>query len=140
MPAENIVQVAANLIKSDCHMATLHKIINEDEARDPNQVKLVHDYLGRALYFSRSVIPFKRNMDKNGYLGHIGLYAYRVGFIKDFSQLPAASLEVTESLEQLRALWNGYSIHTELAIALPGPGIDTEHDLERVSAIMQKLL
>ena len=136
MPAANLMQVAANLVASNCDMATLHKEVDAVHAADPNQVKLVHDQNGRALYFSRALIPYDRNDTIVNYCGHIGLYAYRVGFIKTFSQLPPCDLETAESLEQLRALANGYSIHTETAHEIPGPGIDTEADLRRAEALM----
>ena len=136
MPAVNIAQVAQNLASHDCAMATLHKRIDAGAAQDPNLVKLVQDQNGRALYFSRSPIPFDRSGRFDHYLGHIGIYAYRVGFIETFSKLPACDLELAESLEQLRALYNGYPIHSALALADPGPGIDTEQDLARVAEIM----
>jgi 3-deoxy-manno-octulosonate cytidylyltransferase (CMP-KDO synthetase) len=136
MPAVNLVQVARNLVSSGCSMATLHKEIDSDHAQDPNQVKLVHDFRGQALYFSRARIPFDRSNRDNSYHGHIGLYAYRVGFIEAFSQLPPCEPELAESLEQLRALYNGYTIHTAIAQALPGPGIDTEADLLRAERLM----
>lgn len=136
MPAANLVQVATNLVASGCDMATLHKEIDAVHAQDPNQVKLVHDQRGHALYFSRSVIPHERGNAVRHYCGHIGLYAYRVGFIGAFSQLPPCELELAESLEQLRALYNGYSIHSETARELPGPGIDTEADLRQVEQLM----
>ena len=140
MPAVNLVQVAANLVTSGCDMATLHKDIDAEHARDPNQVKLVHDQRGHALYFSRSVIPYDCNNQLERYHGHIGLYAYRVGFIRVFSQLAPCDLEVAESLEQLRALCNGYSIHSEIASEVPGPGIDTEADLQRAERLMEQLI
>jgi 3-deoxy-manno-octulosonate cytidylyltransferase (CMP-KDO synthetase) len=136
MPATNMTQLARNLESSSCDMATLHKSIDKEQANDPNQVKLVHDVNGQALYFSRSSIPFDREGACQSYFGHIGIYAYRVGFLKKFSQLPVCHLEDTEKLEQLRALWNGYSIHTELARELPGPGIDTEADLAKVTKLL----
>jgi len=136
MPASNLTQVAGNLAESECDMATLHKTIDKQRALDPNQVKLVHNNKGQALYFSRSIIPFDRDNNCEQYSGHIGLYAYRVGFLSRFNQLPVCDLENTEKLEQLRALWNGYRIHTELANELPGPGIDTEDDLELVSKLL----
>lgn len=137
MPAVNINQVAHNLEIHDCAIATLHKMIDAEQARDPNLVKLVHDHRGRALYFSRSVIPYQRGDQAGQYCGHIGLYAYRVGFIETFSQLEPSELEIVESLEQLRALNYGYSIHSEIAQAIPGPGIDTEEDLHRVEALLE---
>jgi len=136
MPAVNITQVAENLAASDCSMATLHKVIDVSQAQDPNLVKLVHDQSGHALYFSRSLIPYDRSGEVEQYLGHIGIYAYRVGFLETFSQLAPCELEIAESLEQLRALCNGYSIHSEIARAAPGPGIDTEQDLARVKKLM----
>jgi 3-deoxy-manno-octulosonate cytidylyltransferase (CMP-KDO synthetase) len=136
MPAVNITQIAENLAASNCSMATLHKVIDLNQAQDPNQVKLVHDQSGHALYFSRSLIPYDRSGEVEQYLGHIGIYAYRVGFLETFSQLAPCELEIAESLEQLRALCNGYSIHSEIARAAPGPGIDTEQDLARVIKLM----
>lgn len=139
MPARNMTQVALNLDSSACDMATLHKLIDKSHAENPNQVKLVHDKNGRALYFSRSVIPFDRDNASHTYFGHIGIYAYRVGFLSRFSQLAVCTLEDSEKLEQLRALWNGYSIHTELACELPGPGVDTQADLEEVTQLLANL-
>jgi 3-deoxy-manno-octulosonate cytidylyltransferase (CMP-KDO synthetase) len=136
MPAVNITQVAENLVASNCSMATLHKVIDSTQAQDPNQVKLVHDRSGHALYFSRSLIPYDRSGEVEQYFGHIGIYAYRVGFLDTFSQLSPCELEIAESLEQLRALCNGYAIHSEIARAAPGPGIDTEQDLARVKKLM----
>ena len=136
MPAENILQVAQNLAAHDCMMATLHKLIDAEAARDPNLVKLVHDVNGYALYFSRAPIPYDRSGDGVDYCGHIGIYAYRAGFIETFNGLEPSPLEMAESLEQLRALDNGFRIHSEIARADPGPGIDTGADLERVRKIM----
>jgi 3-deoxy-manno-octulosonate cytidylyltransferase (CMP-KDO synthetase) len=136
MPAVNITQVAENLVASNCSMATLHKVIDSTQAQDPNQVKLVHDRSGHALYFSRSLIPYNRSGEVEQYFGHIGIYAYRVGFLDTFSQLSPCELEIAESLEQLRALCNGYAIHSEIARAAPGPGVDTEQDLARVKKLM----
>ena len=135
MPAVNITQVAESLAASDCSMATLHKVIDLSQAQDPNLVKLVHDQSGRALYFSRSLIPYDCSGELEQYFGHIGIYAYRAGFVETFSQLAPCELEIAESLEQLRALCNGYSIHSEIARAVPGPGIDTEQDLARAEKL-----
>lgn len=135
MPAANIDQVAANLASHDCAMATLYKLIDAEEASNPDQVKLVHDGAGRALYFSRARIPCDRGGGAR-YRGHIGIYAYRAGFIETFSSLPPAELELAESLEQLRALGSGYAIHCDLARENPGPGIDTEADLAEVETLL----
>lgn len=137
MPAANLRQVADNLVHSGCDMATLHKWISAEQAQDPNLVKLVHDDSGRALYFSRASIPFVRGDASPDFCGHIGLYAYRAGFVRCFSTLPPCALETSESLEQLRALYFGFSIHTAVAVATPGPGIDTEADLAAVAGKLQ---
>lgn len=139
MPAANMTQVAVNLAKSNCDMSTLHKIISREQALNPNQVKLVHDSRGITNYFSRSLIPFDRDDEAQQFFGHIGIYAYQVGFLKTFTQLPVCNLESREKLEQLRALWNGYRIHTELAAELPGPGVDTEQDLQQVIQILENI-
>ncbi|MFT7675951.1 MAG: 3-deoxy-manno-octulosonate cytidylyltransferase (CMP-KDO synthetase) [Gammaproteobacteria bacterium] len=139
MPSSNLTQVADLLQRGDCDMATLHKPVDQEDARDTNLVKLVHDKNGRVLYFSRSVIPLNREGGRMQHFGHIGLYAYRVGFIKAFSQLDSCDLELTEQLEQLRALWHGHSIDTELAGEFPGPGVDTEKDLLEMEKLMSRL-
>lgn len=135
MPAANIDQVAGNLARSDCAMATLYEPVDAEAAGNPNLVKLVHDAGGRALYFSRSPIPYDRSGNAR-YLGHIGIYAYRVGFIETFSALPPSELERAEALEQLRALANGYAVHCAAACEKPGPGIDTEEDLAAVERLI----
>lgn len=137
MPAINMTQVADILATRDCAMATLHKPVDRDHAKDPNLVKLVHDQQGRALYFSRSVIPHDRNAAVESYCGHIGIYAYRMDFIETFSALEPSHLELSESLEQLRVIDHGYVIHTEVARESPGPGVDTEEDLQRVAKLME---
>ncbi len=139
MPAENLTQVANNLVRSGYDMSTLHKSIDVEMANDPNQVKLISDKNGRALYFSRSKIPFERDFARVSYAGHIGLYAYRVGFLKTYAALKPCMLEQSEKLEQLRALYHGYNIHTELALKTPGIGVDTEQDLQRVTDQIRKL-
>lgn len=137
MPADNLRQVAGNLLASGCDMATLHKSIDAQSAQNPNQVKLVHDQAGKALYFSRACMPYLRDEGSADYYGHIGLYAYRVGFLKLYAGLAPCMLEQSEKLEQLRALYYGYSIHTELARKAPGTGVDTPEDLLKVSQLLQ---
>ena len=139
MPPANLTQVANNLVASGCDMATLHKVIGDEHAVDPNVVKLVADARGRALYFSRSKIPFPRDEAVADYCGHIGLYAYRVGFLKTYASLTPCALEHSEKLEQLRALFYGYTIHTELAQAIPGIGVDTEQDLRLVTEQLRRM-
>ncbi len=138
MPAPNLSQVAHNLASSGFDMATLHKPIDQQAAQDPNLVKLVTDQFGSCLYFSRSLIPFERDQGEASYAGHIGLYAYRVGFLRAYAAMPPCMLEQSEKLEQLRALYYGYSIHSQQAIAIPGPGVDTEADLRRVSQLLEQ--
>jgi 3-deoxy-manno-octulosonate cytidylyltransferase (CMP-KDO synthetase) len=137
--------VAAALVaQPDAAMGTAaHAIDNAADFANPNVVKVVLDAKGLALYFSRAPIAWWRDGFANGIhtlpdpapLRHIGIYAYRVGFLRLFPQLAQAPIEVTESLEQLRALWHGYRIAVHIADHAPGPGVDTPEDLERVRAI-----
>jgi len=108
---------------------------------NPNVVKLVCDARGRALYFSRAPIPWARDALADGVqrlapglpaLHHVGLYAYRAGFLRRFPTLAVGALERTESLEQLRALEHGFAIAVHVADAHPAAGVDTPQDLERV--------
>jgi 3-deoxy-manno-octulosonate cytidylyltransferase (CMP-KDO synthetase) len=141
--------VAARLAASpDCAMATAaHAIHDAADWSNPNVVKLVLDRSQRALLFSRSPIPFDRDGERNGEgdsappagaLRHIGLYAYRTGFLLRYPQLERAPIEQLESLEQLRALWHGHRIVVEVAESAPAPGVDTEADLERVRRLLQE--
>ena len=132
-------------------MATAaHALHTWDEMRNPNIVKVVCDAQQLALYFSRAPIPWWRD----GYgaagenaaavpalgqqpapLRHIGIYAYRVAFLKQFPTLPQAPIEQAESLEQLRALWHGHRIAVHTTPNAPGPGVDTPEDLAAVRAV-----
>ena len=143
-PASGIRVVAHALASSGAPMATLATPV-EDAATlfDPNVVKLVRAGNGDALYFSRAAIPWARdafaaNRDAlpagDAWLRHIGIYAYRVGFLRAFAALPPSTLERIESLEQLRALENGHRIAVELAPEAFPPGIDTPEDLVRAEA------
>jgi 3-deoxy-manno-octulosonate cytidylyltransferase (CMP-KDO synthetase) len=111
------------------------------DLNNPNVVKVVLDAAGNALYFSRSLIPYNRDnhADAPQPLRHVGIYSYRVGFLKQFPRLPQAPIEVSESLEQLRALWHGHRIAVHIAATAPGPGVDTPEDLERVRAVFAAL-
>lgn len=151
IPAENIAQVAQNLAgQQHARMATLaHQITDVEEAFNPNAVKVLCDKQGYALYFSRATIPYDRerflandNINDIGdfYLRHVGIYAYRAGFIKDYVNWPTSELEQVESLEQLRVLWQGEKIHVAKAVAkLPVEGVDTPEDLEKARAFAQTL-
>ncbi len=148
MPAAVVRRVAEALEKrTDCAIATAcHPLHDAAEFFSPNVVKVVTDANGRALYFSRAPIPWSRDAFAAGRdrlppglpaRRHIGLYAYRAGFLRRFPQLPPAPLEQHESLEQLRALAHGFGIAVvELPEALP-PGVDTPEDLERVRALFR---
>jgi 3-deoxy-manno-octulosonate cytidylyltransferase (CMP-KDO synthetase) len=113
-----------------------HTINNLTDFTNPNVVKVVLDASAMALYFSRAPIPCWR--DQPGVLPipaplrHVGIYGYRVDFLRRFPNLPQAPMETTESLEQLRAMWHGYRIVVHIAKQAPGPGVDTPEDLERV--------
>ncbi len=97
-----------------CVMSTLRReLTNPAEIENPNIVKVICDQKGRALYFSRSVIPYARVESQQKYYRHIGLYAYRREFLASYRNLSQTPLELTESLEQLRVLENGYRIHVE---------------------------
>ena len=118
-------------------IATLGKLFATMEAvRNPNSPKIVIDNNGYALYFSRSEIPFVRNADEKGWINkypfmkHIGLYAYRSNVLKEITELPQSSLELAESLEQLRWLQNGYKIKVGTT-DVETVGIDTPDDLKR---------
>jgi len=111
------------------------------ERDDPNIVKVVTDAAGSALYFSRAAIPFARSGEAGAqaYWRHIGIYAYRCSFLQRYTELAPAPAERLESLEQLRALWHGYRIHVAAAHVLPGPGVDTFADIERVAAGLEAI-
>jgi len=144
-PAEGIRAVAQALADADAEMATLAIGIEDcDTLFDPNAVKLVRDARGLALYFSRAPIPWQRDrfardqvgaLPPGAFLRHIGIYAYRAGFLRTFTQLPPGKLEVLEGLEQLRVLEAGHRIAVAISPVPFPPGVDTEADLERANAI-----
>lgn len=140
IPLSSIDQVAGNLHRyDDASVATLCTPVKvSDEVHDTNIVKVVFDHRGMALYFSREPIPHDR--DASGrvdcYYRHLGLYAYRAGFLNRFPTLPPCEIEALEKLEQLRALWNGERIHVGIAEELPGPGVDTPEQLAQVESLL----
>jgi 3-deoxy-manno-octulosonate cytidylyltransferase (CMP-KDO synthetase) len=145
MPPELLSQTARALaLRPDCDIATLATpISSRDDVFNPNIVKVVRDREGYALYFSRAPIPWDRGAfgaenDRlaAGYLRHLGIYGYRVSFLRRYPMLSEVELERAEALEQLRALWHGSRIHVDIADSIPGPGVDTPEDLERVAAIL----
>lgn len=124
----------------DCVMATVaHALTDASEFANPNVVKLVTDKAGRALYFSRAPIAWWRDGagQPNQALRHVGLYAYRAGFLRRFPTLAVSPLEQIESLEQLRVLWHGERIAVHVSAERPGPGVDTPEDLARVRQLLQ---
>lgn len=136
VPPAIIRQVAGNLAQqSKARMATLAvPLAHQAEISNPNVVKVVTDHAGYALYFSRSAIPFDRDQKfqaelPNHYRRHIGIYAYRAGFILDYVSWPTSAIEQIECLEQLRVLWQGESIHVDTALETPPVGVDTPADL-----------
>lgn len=147
LPPEVVAKVADLLARRpDCAMATAaHPLTDADEFFNPNVVKVVTDAGGRALLFSRAPIPWARDAFAEGRRRlptglpawrHVGLYAYRAGFLRRFPALLRAPIEKHESLEQLRALWHGYGIAVlPLDAPLP-PGVDTPEDLEKVRALL----
>jgi 3-deoxy-manno-octulosonate cytidylyltransferase (CMP-KDO synthetase) len=130
--------------RDDCAVATAAHAIEDRASYDnPNVVKVVCDAAGTALYFSRAPIPHWRDapsaqaLPSPRPLRHIGLYAYRAGFLRRFPTLAPAPAERLESLEQLRVLWHGERIAVHLSERAPGAGVDTPRDLARVRALMR---
>lgn len=142
------------MARPEASMSTAaHAIINIDDFVNPNVVKVVTDAHQMALYFSRAPIPWWRDgqspvqcSDPNrdtfvqlpvpAPLRHVGVYAYRAGFLARFPQLSPAPIEQLESLEQLRALWHGHRIAVHTTDQTPGPGVDTPEDLQRVRTLL----
>ncbi|MGB0503641.1 MAG: 3-deoxy-manno-octulosonate cytidylyltransferase [Thalassolituus sp.] len=145
----SLIEVTAKglLENNDAGMSSVcTPITTAHDAFDPNVVKVVLNQRHFAMYFSRAPIPW----DRDGYredqdvvtkkmpvFRHIGMYGYRVSFLKAYQEMAVCPLEITESLEQLRALWYGVGIHMAIIDQAPGHGIDTPQDAERVSAILQ---
>lgn len=140
IPPAIIKQVAENLHKNpQADMATLCEPIHtREELLNPNAVKVVCDQLGFALYFSRAPIPWDRDAHgKADYYRHVGLYAYRTGFIKQYVTWKPCALEQIEALEQLRVLWYGRKIHVAVANEAVPIDVNTPDDLERVRNLYQ---
>lgn len=145
IPPSVIKQVARNLQQnSDASVATLSAPVEEvADVFNTNAVKVVCDKNNMALYFSRATIPWDRDdysfenqanksVNSAALRRHIGIYAYRVSFLREYATLSVSPLELIEKLEQLRVLWHGFKIHVEQANEIPPPGIDTQDDLQRV--------
>lgn len=150
IPPQLIGDVAAALAAdTEAAIATAcHPLESAEEFFNPNVVKLVMDARGRALYFSRAAIPWARDAfatDRSALPAnlpayrHIGLYAYRAGFLKRYSSLAPSPLEQWEALEQLRAMAHGYPIQVMVLDHAPPAGVDTAEDLERVRRVFDLL-
>ncbi len=147
IPAAYIRNVALALASQNlAGIATLAaKIIDAEEIFNPNAVKVVLNHANYAMYFSRAPIPWDRSSfttkgseptHNMPYLRHIGMYAYRVKFLKDYCAWQPSELEAVESLEQLRILWYGQQILVKTVAKAPEAGVDTQTDLERVERII----
>jgi len=140
LSGDNIdVLVDGLLVDEDVAMSTLCRPLEAERIDDPNAVKVVRDLRGRALYFSRSPIPYPRHHDAAWGLWrlHLGVYGFRRNVLERFVALPPSKLEQAEGLEQLRALENGIPIQV-LDAPHPAFGVDTPEDLRRVEEIMKK--
>lgn len=147
-PASGIREVVRALAGQDASMATLAAPIDDvAQLFDPNCVKVVTDARGRALYFSRAPLPWARDAfaadrerlpQGTPFLRHIGIYAYRAGFLKEFAELKPTPLERAESLEQLRALEHGYPITVRIAPEVFPPGVDTQADLDAAQRHLER--
>lgn len=144
IPPELIARVAHKLADSHAPMATAaHEIHDFTEFMNPNCVKVVLNQRGHAVYFSRAPIAYPRDLMLQQLpqltdfkpLRHIGIYAYRVEFLKKYIHLTESPLEICESLEQLRVLWHGYDIIVDIVQDAPPAGVDTAEDLARVRAL-----
>ena len=141
-----IIEVATKLANSkDAMMATAcHAIHTKEDFLNPNIVKVVLDADGHALYFSRAPIPYPRDYFAQTELPsgipayrHIGIYAYRAKFLKEYANLKPAAIEQFECLEQLRVLYHGHKIAVAISANAPATGVDTQADLEQVRGLMR---
>lgn len=123
---------------ADLQMATVGSPLLEEEYDEPSAVKVICNKRGDAMYFSRSLIPYPRHAFINPPMKHVGIYAYRRQFLLDYAKMDPTPAEETESLEQLRALENGYAIRV-IKTDKRFVGVDTPEDLERVNAIFSSL-
>lgn len=141
-----LVAIGKRAQSSEADIITpIFKIVDKTHLEEPSLVKVAVCHDGRALYFSRSPIPFVRGVDRSKWLenfqffGHIGVYGYRRTVLENYSNLHESALEMAESLEQLRFLDNGYTIDTVVA-DMPTVGIDTPADLEHAKLVLRNRL
>lgn len=135
----NLIDQLAELFESDdaLQMATVATPLLEEEYDEPSAVKVILNKRNDAMYFSRSLIPYPRHDFINTPLKHIGIYAYRRQFLLDYAKMEPTAAEQTESLEQLRALENGFAIRV-ITTDKRFVGVDTPEDLARVNAIFEQ--
>ena len=136
---ENIELVIKGILEDDnADISTLvREIKEEDEVNNPNLVKCVFDFNNYAMYFSRSKIPYERNIGKSKFYGHLGIYGYKREALFKMTNLPQAPYEAAESLEQLRALQNGMKIKVAIVKNVP-VGIDAQEDFEKFKQMVEK--
>lgn len=134
---EHIASLLEVMRNPEAHVGTLKTPAAEEDIHNPNAVKVVTDTNGRALYFSRATIPFDRDGLNPRYFKHLGIYAYRRAALERFVDLPESSLEKSERLEQLRFLENSFSIYVA-ETPYDSVGVDTEEDLQRAIAILER--
>jgi len=124
--------------EKELQMATLkYKLNSFEEVENPNNVKVICDKNDYAIYFSRSPLPYPRELNMDNYFKHIGVYGYKKDFVIKYSQMEATKLELSESLEQLRVLENGYKIKV-IETPFKIVGVDTKKDLEKVSKLLKE--
>lgn len=136
---DNIELVRKGVVEDEnADISTLvREITDEDEVSNPNLVKCVFDLNGYAMYFSRSKIPYERNVGESKFYGHLGIYGYKKESLFKMTSLPQAPYEKAESLEQLRALQNGMKIKVAVVKNIP-VGIDTLEDFEKFKSIVER--
>ena len=128
------ITAVVDVVRQGAEMATAARPLKDDEAHNPSVVKVVLDHRGRALYFSRSLVPFPRAAGQVAPLAHLGLYGFSAAFLYRFAKLPETPLERAEGLVQLRALYHGHAI--EVAVGRwTSVAVDTQEDLERARAL-----
>ena len=131
MESAMITEIITPFSNPDIQVTTLAKKIKQHEAENPDIVKVVLSAAGNALYFSRSNIPYYRDKTEKSYLGHIGLYAFRMKTLKKFVSLPPGRLEKIEKLEQLRLLENNIPIHVVIT-KFSSHGVDRPEDIRKI--------
>jgi 3-deoxy-manno-octulosonate cytidylyltransferase (CMP-KDO synthetase) len=133
---EHLTALLRPFAKEHVDVTTLKVLCTPENRDNPNAVKVVTAFDGRALYFSRATIPYDRDRAGTPVFKHIGLYAYRAAALERFHTLPPSALETTERLEQLRFLENGFAVYVE-ETPYDTVGVDTEDDLKRVERMLQ---